>query len=402
MQLRGHVGSVDITPEGVPGIRLGGFGFNRRATAVLHPLEAGVLYLTDGEEEVALVTVDSVGLFRPWVQRIRARVTHMRDRDRVLICATHSHAAPDTLGYWGPSFLGVLPTGSGVDPAYMELLVTRIAGAVDEAVAAAAPVQLRAAGFAVEPGLFTNHRKGGALDDRGVVLCIDDAHGAPRGVLLNFAAHPEGLWDKNKRVSPDYPHHAREVLRERGLGVPVFFSGALGGMLTPDIPVKAKTDVREKEIERIGRALGAAAADAAVDAPPLADPRLQVRSTRVYLPFANWRFTMAQRLGIFTRSLTDGEIRSEVNLVDLGGLRALTLPGEALPELGQLFQAVLAEKAPEGALGVLLCLGCDELGYLLPAAKWDEREYRYEVSMSVGRDAAPRLLSAARSLVESL
>lgn len=398
--LRAGVATADLTPHDFPRIRLGGFGFNRRATGVLHPIEAGVLYLRDDDsgEEVALVTVDSVGLGRPWVQAIRERVTRLADRSRVLVCATHSHATPDTMGYWGPSLLFLLPFRSGIEPGYKEQLIARVAAAVDRAVAAAAPVRLRAAAFDVAPGLFTNHRKGGALDDHGQVLCVDRADdGAPLATLLNFAAHPEGLWERNTRVSPDYIHHVREALRAAGRGTPLFFSGALGGMLTVSIPKEAPTATREREIERIGRALGETAAAAAAQAPALAGGALRVVHHTLRLRNDNWRFRLLRRIGVLDRPDMGDEVETELNLVSVGDLRVLTIPGEALPELGAELRAALGN-----GLSLIFCLGCDELGYLLPQAQFDHKEWSYEVTMSLGRETAARLVDAARDLVATV
>lgn len=393
--LRAGAATADITPHDFPGIRLGGFGFNRRATGILHPLEASALYLVDDRtgEEVALVTVDSVGLPHPWVERIRDHVRRV-DPARVLVCATHSHAAPDSLGYWGRSILWAIPVTSGVEPVYMDRLARAVAGAVDAAKDAARAAKLRAARFEIEPGLFTNHRTQGMRDDAGDVLCVDGEDGAPVATLVNFAGHPEGLWEKNRRVSPDYPHHVRAVLRERGLGTPLFFNGALGAMLTPDIPVKSSTDVREREIERVGRALGEAAAAAARSAPALDATPLTVVSRPLYLPIANWRFKFAMRMGIFVRAVTNGALRTEMNLVRLGGASLLTVPGEASPELGVRFRQVLG-----GGPSFLFCLGCDELGYLLLPEQFADRHYAYEQTMSVHRDAATHLLETAQGLV---
>ena len=397
--LRAAARTVDLTPLDFPNIRLGGFGFNRRASGVLHPLEAAVLYLTDGEEEVALVTVDSVGLMRPTVERIRERVTRLADRRRVLVCSTHSHAAPDTMGYWGRSLLWLLPMTCGIEPRYVDQLVERIAGAVDEVAQNAAPARLRATTFEVEPTLFTNHRTKGLRDHTGALLLVDDEDGAPLATLLGFAAHPEGLWEQNRRISPDYPHHVRAVLREEGCGVPLFFSGALGGMLTPDIRVKAKTPEREGEIERIGRALGKAAADAAKSAPALEKPVLRFASRNMTLPVANWRFRLLRRLGVLRRADLDRQVETEMALVRLGGLRLLTVPGEALPELGVELRAALGGST---APTFLLCLGNDELGYMLPPAQFHDRHYRYEASMSLGPETAPLVVRMARELADAV
>ncbi len=397
--LNAAIGVVDITPTDFPDIRLGGFGLNRRARGVLHPLEAGVSYFASGDEYVVLVTMDSVGIGLPWIERIRDAVTTLPDKSRIIVCATHAHSVPDTLGYWGKSLLGVLPRSSGVNPEYMAQIVRDIAAGIDEAVTKAAPARLRVTEFEIPPGLVTNHREGGALDPRGVMLRIDGEDDTPLGCLVNFACHPEGLWDKNRLVSPDFPHHTRAVMRERGLGHPLFFNGALGGMLTPNIPIKTGAQERQTEVERIGRALGELAAAAAEAAPVVPIKGLQLVSTPVYLPFTNWRFRLIEKLRVISRSQTDGEVRTEMHLVRLNaeaggdGLQMLSIPGEPLPELGQELRRVL-----DGGPTMILGLGCDELGYMLPDEQFNSREYSYEKSMSLGPETATLLLGAAKRL----
>ena len=142
--------TTDITPGLERPVYLAGFAPNRRATGVLHPLEAGVLYLRRGDEAVALVTVDLIGLLRPDVEAIRALVTALPP-ERVMICSTHTHAGPDTIGMWGKGALGV-PFRSGVDPAYMEQLHASVADAVDRAAAAAGPAELGLGAFDAPTG----------------------------------------------------------------------------------------------------------------------------------------------------------------------------------------------------------------------------------------------------------
>src|SRR5215213_3941221 len=68
-------GEVDITPQ-VAGKRvfLAGFGKDRPATGVLDPLAVRAFVLRDGDKKIAFATADVVGLFRPSVERVRARL----------------------------------------------------------------------------------------------------------------------------------------------------------------------------------------------------------------------------------------------------------------------------------------------------------------------------------------
>src|SRR5829696_1931419 len=119
-------GEADLTPEvGKKPVYLAGFGQNRKATKVHDPITARAVVMADGDEKIAFVSVDVVGLFLPSVERVREKLTGFK---YVLVSATHNHEGPDTLGLWGPS-----PVQSGIDPEYLKKVE---AGCIDAANAA--------------------------------------------------------------------------------------------------------------------------------------------------------------------------------------------------------------------------------------------------------------------------
>ncbi|MBM4389261.1 MAG: hypothetical protein FJ088_16115, partial [Deltaproteobacteria bacterium] len=169
---------VDITPSDSKGVFIAGFGFNRKARGVLDPIEAGILCLDDGNERVALVTLDLIGLHHNWIVKARASLEGSGiDPEKVLFCSTHNHAGPDTLGYWGPSILGVFPYKTGVDYNYLGFLEERVVEGVKNALKTMQPVDLYAKTFQTPPDLTRNDRKGGGKDDFGVVLQLRAADG---------------------------------------------------------------------------------------------------------------------------------------------------------------------------------------------------------------------------------
>src|SRR5689334_22027898 len=89
---------ADITPklEGKP-VYLAGFGQNRIATGVHDPLFVRAVVLRHGDRKVAVACADVVGLFLPTVERIRQRLPGFA---YVLVCSTHNHEGPDTMGLW--------------------------------------------------------------------------------------------------------------------------------------------------------------------------------------------------------------------------------------------------------------------------------------------------------------
>jgi len=389
--------AADITPGLDRPVYLAGFAPNRLATGILHPLEAGVLYLERGGEAVALVTADLIGLLRPDVDAVRSLVTALPP-ERVMICATHTHSGPDTIGMWGKGALGI-PWRSGVDPEYMGRLHAALADAVDRAAAAAGPGSLAVGAFDAPDGWVTNHRKGGGRFQRVTVISVrPDRAGSPAAVLVNFAAHPEGLWEDNKKISPDYPASFRVRLRELGVETPLFFSGPLGGMLTPNIPVKMDRPGRRKMCDNLGVQLAERVHEALPGLTPLRSAPLRLARVTGILKNRNWRFRLGSRLGVFNRDLNrDAGVETEMNLVDLGPLRILTVPGEPLPELGHRLVETL-----DTAFPMILALGNDELGYILPEDLISNREYSYERTMTLTPFLGPWVEQTAGRLVETL
>jgi hypothetical protein len=360
---------------------------------VLDPLEVGALYLKAGDTEVALVTIDCIGLNLPVVQAIRARVTDV-PATSIIIMATHTHSAPDTIGMWGPAFLGLVPRKSGVDPSWLETVIQATADAIDEARTSAQPAQMKAASFDVDATWTRNDRTGGGRYDQAVSLAFESQDGGRIATLLNFASHPEALWTDNRLISAEHPGYFRARMRELHPGTPLYFSGPLGGMLTPNVAEDGDTETRQAYVRDLGHHLAEATETA------LNQERWETESALVHhaadltLKNDNRRFTLLSRLKLIGVKLRRGHVETEVHHLKIGQAQALTAPGEMLPELGHRVRALM--DCPHG---LLLGLAIDELGYILPAEQYDDREYRYERSMSLGRGTAEALIAAQRALL---
>ena len=391
--------SVDITPANPRGMFLAGFGLGRRAVGVLEPIEAGALHLRQGDQEVTLVSVDVIGLTGLAIDRIRRQLATGTTAESVIVCSTHTHSAPDTLGMWGPGLLGVFPRRSGVDRAWFDDLIAKLAALVEAARAAARPATLHSADVDVDRAWTRNDRKAGGRYDHAAALAANDAATGERiATLLNFASHPETLWDRNKHISPDFVGPYRRHARAHTPGEHLYFSGPLGGMLTPNVPKASGEAERRAYIEALGEHLAERTA-AALAAAPTRDPQappatLHHARREVRLSNANWKFKLLSRLGLVPARVEGDSVVTEIHHLRVGDLELLTAPGEVLPELGHRVRARM--EAPQR---MLLCLGCDELGYILEPEMFDEREYRYECSMSVGRPTAEALLEGYEELL---
>src|SRR5579884_3355642 len=83
-------------------VYMAGFGHHRRATSIHDELWARCLAIGSDRMPLALCGVDSIGLFREDVVRIRELVRKQYGKDvDVVVAALHDHEAPDTMGLWG-------------------------------------------------------------------------------------------------------------------------------------------------------------------------------------------------------------------------------------------------------------------------------------------------------------
>lgn len=388
---------LDITPyEYLPGEYMAGFESERRATAVLDPIGAGALVLDDGKTRLALVSVDVIGLQNQVVNRIRQQLAdEFSDVNSIIVASTHNHQGPDTLGLWGKALFGRIPIRSGVNRKYLDALVDRLTELVRSAARNTKTVTVKASRFDVPPDWFRNDRKGGGKDDFGWALAFDATDGSGRvATLVNFAAHPETLWEGNTLISADYPGATRQRLRETSGGVPVFFSGALGAMVTPNIPRDTEIEQRKAAITRLGTGIADLARSSLEGATPIRNPSLRLVHLPLELPLENRMFKFLKVLGIMNREFVNGRVQTEMNMVMIGeDVSIITAPGECSPEVGRDLVAV----AP-GTSKFLFGLGCDELGYIITPGQFENSEYGYEKTMSIGPRTATLLVEAVKRM----
>jgi hypothetical protein len=201
--------------------------------------------------------------------------------------------------------------------------------------------------------------------------------GTTIATLVNFANHPEALGSKNTLISADWPNYMYAVVEDVLGGVCVFQNGALGGMVTPDV-----SSHTFEETERVGMTTGKSAIKCLEDAPFMECENLSHVHTTIGIPVANQNFMALRKAGIIRREFHGGKVETELHLIRFGDVDMVTLPGEALPKVGLAIKEILKAKYK-----LLIGLGNDELGYIIPKEDFDPS--KYEESMSVGPKAAP-------------
>ena len=457
-------------------IYMAGFGMNRPVSGVHDDIWARAVVMRQGDLDVAIVSVDLIGVFFDELVVMREMAADAGlDIDKIILTSTHAHEGPDSLGQWGRR-LGE----TGRDDRYMTQLRETVVEALVQASADLQPVELRVgqvdiSTFDEEKGsrnVVYDHRDPKIVDRFVYTARLTGAGGGETvATLVNYGNHPEALSSDNTLITSDYVHALREGVEggvqwdEREVpgvgGVCVFITGAVGGMMSP-----LRVEVTDGNGDRFSAAsfeksdalglvlaemvLAADAEGVTVDAPELA-----LRAMEFRLPIANEVFQAAFLLDMFDRRIynvdtseplafddddASPEVLTEMDVLDVGPVRMLTIPGEILPELvvggydeadGQPFtplEAMVDEgnpnppdlsAAPAGPylaerMGAeynwIIGLGNDELGYIIPSYNFKLHEStpylqeadgdHYEETNSLGPETAPVVEAAAIQLLE--
>jgi len=379
-----------ITPSLDKPVYLAGFGNNRRATTIHDDLYARALAIQDDKTTLVLVALDLIGFFRPNVLQVIEKVN--RPDVQIVIASTHTHHGPDTMGLWGPD-----DKTCGVDEEYMITLKQKIVDVIHASLSTLKPASAKWTSVHV-PGLAKNARNPEILDDELTLLQFTTEDDKALTTLFNFPCHPEVLWDMNPNITSDYVGYLREEVEKQTSAPCIFFSGALGGMMTPDVK-----DHSFEEAEFMGKKLadeGLKALSKVEDQKSNID--MQKREIKAKLTNILYKVAFRRKLLPDTRD-KKGYLTTEVNLIKIGGLWLATVPGEMLPKLGLQLKVWMKEAGAQvtGVIG----LANDELGYILPTEdfKYPWNPFKpgahYEETNSIGKGIAISVMEGIKSLL---
>lgn len=284
--LKAGVARRDISPQ-TP-MQLCGYPNVERISEGIHdPLWASALYLEKGDAAVLLVALDILFLDTPTARRCRRTVADALDMAEtgVLISCTHTHSGPVSLDRH-LSFGKGDPSQAPPPPGFVDFIQEQILAAAREAKAAAVPAEAAWTRARIE-GVGTNrHHPAWTTDPEcGILVARRMTDQAILGILTVYGMHPTVLHEDSKLVSSDFPHYARESLRECfGDQLVVCYHNAPCGNQSPRHVVQGQTFA---EAERLGRILGqsvAAAVQRLTDADYSAQMTLASRIRSVDLP----------------------------------------------------------------------------------------------------------------------
>jgi hypothetical protein len=390
-----------ITPDPLLPVT-GGFGPTAPVTEKRGDLAARALVLRKGDTTVAVVVLDVLGFPSVLGDRVRAKVGRIPP-ENVLVAATHTHSAPDCYAF---------PDGRGGhtgDLKWMQSVCDRAAEAVNAAVDALQPVSLR-----IETGVATgkiayNYYAPDLYDRRMSVIQAVGADGKPVATLVNYAIHPEVLGSRVRILSPDLCGPLCERIEQQAGGVAVFVNGAQGGMITADNrrlheppadPARAvwRDDRTWDECLRIGHQMADEALRIVKDAPAQADPALSCHSTSVRFPVESvplWNVVQHSPLK-YPHDAASRTVGVRINLINLGDAQILTIPGEAMPNIG-----FYLKRKMRGRHNLLFGLTNDALGYMLTKVDFNSfPRYDYVSRTSLGEMTGEILIEQSLKLVE--
>lgn len=387
-----RVGAASATVNPPDGVHLGGYEYGRKSTGVHDNLYAKAVVFDDGKTPIALVVVDALSLQYPTVQEIRRLAAEQAklpglSAEHVIVQATHSHGAPDTIGIYGPD-----AQTSGVNPAYMESLVQTAAAQVERACGVLAPAHLVWA--RTEGGEWAVNDCEPEVIDRSVALlqCLSEA-GESIATLTNFACHPTVLDGDNTLVTSDWVGTFYRDMAAALPGEHLFLQGGIGCWIQPQTPERTF-----ELAERYGADLAKRVIAALQDAKRLSDTTLRFADKVFEMPQQNPGFAEMSAAGLIPRDMKGGTVETEVAWFAIGPAQFATHPGETAPVFTRETKALM-DTEPKFVLG----LGLDHLGYICPVRYFDPAEKvpfaEYLTVMSPGKDAGAAMMDALKRII---
>ena len=367
-----------ITPDPLLPVS-GGVGQPKKVVEKKGDLFVRAVVFEKGKTKVAIVNIDNLGWSSALGDRSRSLIKGIVP-ENILIGATHTHSAPDAYAF--PDENGK----HGADLKYLDWCVQQIADAVNEATLNLVPVSLKVAVGEAKGKIAYNYYAPELYDPRCGVIQANSESAKNKGkvvaTLVNYAIHPEVIGSKQGILSPDLCGPLYDRIESKAGGVAIFMNGAQGGMVTADNRLEnGKETGRWEECIRIGNLLADEALRIIESAEVQSDPDLRCDSRVVRFPVESemMRYILANS-PIKMTSMKDNTISTRLNYLEIGSAKVLTIPGEALPNIGFFIKRKMNTNH-----AFLFGLTNDAFGYMLTRVDFNSfKRYDYVSRTSLG------------------
>jgi len=397
-EFRAAIAVRNVTPDPLLPVS-GGVGPSRPASKKFGELTVRALVVENDGTRVAICSTDFLGF--PGVLCSKVRRQHRKaslkgvpgiDPKNILIAATHNHSGPDCYGF---------PDSSGktaADIEYLNDVCKKLADAINEAVGNLQPANVKIATGKARGKIAYNYYAEKLYDPRCDVIQFLDSEGKPLATFVNYACHPEVIGAGQGIMSPDFVGPLYDRIGQRGAGVGIFVNSALGGMVTADCRGPDGRDMRTwDECLRIGNLLADEALRIVADAPIEKEPKLFCGSKSIEFPVENEMLLAIVKMSPLGFQVNDsGTIATQVNVVNLGNAQMLTIPGEALPNIGYYLKRNM-----HGEHNLLLGLTNDAFGYILTKVDFNSfKRYDYISRMSLSETMGEIFMDEALNFID--
>ncbi len=385
--LKAGMTRVDITPE--QGIELEGYPhYPRYNTGAHDPLYAACMYLNNGKEEIAMVTLDLLFFSKIYVAEVRRKVEEKCGLKgaNIMFSCSHTHSGPAASG-----FIDVedLEKGREQPMDYINSLIAKLVDIIVEAKTNAFDGYF-AYGTAIcgaESGVGGNRRMpGGPHDPLVSVMAVKDTNDVVRGALVNYTLHPTFIHEWSTVCTADYPAYLKMQIEEVYPNALTGFSQGCSGNQSSRYYRQGES---YDEAERVGRAIGKAANTVIAKANWMNDFEIKTASKEIEIDTRNfgteeelvaqverdtaiykelyakygqstnrdeyylWQnanlkclgsenqlgYVRIQNKGIKIEMLED-ENPAEIQVFNIGGVAVVGFPGEAFVEYGLYIKAM--------------------------------------------------------------
>jgi len=387
---RAAIAIRNVTPEPLLPVS-GGVGPSRPVKQKIGELTVRALVLENSTTRVAICSTDFLGFPGVLCNKVRVLVTGIPAQN-ILIGATHTHSAPDCYGFPGKN------GETAADTTYLNYVCVKLADAINEAAGKLVPAQIRIATGIARGKIAYNYYAEQLYDPRCNVIQALDAKGRPFATLVNYACHPEVIGPDQGILCPDFVGPLYDRIKQRGGGTGIFMNSALGGMVTADCRGPDGRDIRTwDECIRIGYLLADEALRIVADARTYKNPKLFCDSTTVRFPVENELIRSILKLSpLGFKEDEQGRIAVQVNIINLADAQVLTIPGEALPNIGYYLKRKM-----HGKHNLLFGLTNDALGYILTKVDYNSFErYDYISRTSLGEMTGEIFIEEALNLID--
>lgn len=224
MPLKAGSAILDITPASP--CHLAGYANRDHPHEGVHdPISLRALYVTNGFEEVVLVSADILWFREEIADPIHDRIAQELgiSADHVMLCGTHTHSAPVT-------------NGSNANTEYLHFLAAQTLAAVTLAKGRAAAVTLRVARGESHIGVNRREQKPGGevvlgensdgpIDREVILTSFLAASGKTIAEVCSFATHGTVMGGDSYQLSGDWCGLAASAIESASEGAFLFMSG---------------------------------------------------------------------------------------------------------------------------------------------------------------------------------